>query len=384
MTATKVLLDQRGKPPYSIIIRLSHKAQRRKVATGFRVDSKYFNNGKVEKHKDAALINARISDILNTANTYFAECRLKNKPINLDFILTEREGYSFNAYLLSRVKDYEKKEMLVMVTKLRRMERELKDCFGRDLFTEDITQDSLRKYEQYLITAGNQANTRHRKFVFLRYYYTAAINEGKAPAPNPFSLYKIKQTPVKKEKLTVKEIGAIEKLKLRPGPTDDARNIFLFSYYTKGQRFETCLTCKKEYISNGRIHFRTNKGQKYISVKIHPRLKKIIDHYKKGVYLFPYLTEVPETKKEYISRIGTWNAMINAELKTVAALCGIKINLSMHIARHSFAFHLKKVANNIAVISDSLGHSSVRTTEIYLKALDDEFLDSELRKLYGD
>lgn len=382
MPATKVLLDQRGKSPYSIIVRLSHREQRRKIATGFRIDSKFFGNGKVEKHPDAAIINARISDIVSAANSYFAECRLKGKPINLDFILQEREGYSFNAYLLSRMKDYAGKEMLVMASKLRRMEKELKDCFGRELFTEELSQDGLRKYEQYLIGLGNQANTRHRKFMFLRYYYAAAINEGKAPAPNPFAAYKIKQTPVNKEKLTVKEIQAIEKLKLR-GSTNDARNIFLFAYYCKGQRFETCLTCKKEDIHHGRIHFRTNKGLKYITVKIHPRLKKILDQYKGGTYLFPYLKEEPETKKEHISKVGTWNAMINAELKTVAALAGIKINLSMHIARHSFAYHLKQSGSSMHVIQDSLGHSKSVTTEVYLKALDDEIVDKDMDRLYG-
>lgn len=381
----KVLLDERGNPPYSIIVRVSHKDQRRKIPTGFRVEKKHFQSGSVVKHSDSAIINARISDIVDRANRYFAECKLHRKPINLDFILQDRQGYSFNAYLLSRVKDYEKKEMLVMATKIRRINKELLDCFGHDLFMEDLTQDALRKYEQWLIVAGNQPNTRHKKYEFLHYYYNCAILEGKAQSPNPFKIYKIKQTPVKKEKLTTAQIEAIEDLKLRSGPTNDARNIFLFSYYTKGQRFETCLMCKKEAVSQGRIHFRSNKGLKYLSVKIHPRLKKIIDQYKKGPgeYLFPYLLETPASKKAYISKVGSFNAMVNAELKTVAALAGIKINLSMHIARHTFAFHLKQSGSSIHVIKDALGHSKTDTTEIYLKALDDEVIDKDMERLYG-
>jgi len=40
---------------------------------------------------------------------------------------------------------------------------------------------------------------------------------------------------------------------------------------------------------------------KYLSVKIHPWLKKLLDKYNgSSEYLFPYLKETPSTKKEYI------------------------------------------------------------------------------------
>jgi integrase/recombinase XerD len=67
----------------------------------------------------------------------------------------------------------------------------------------------------------------------------------------------------------------------------------------------------------------------------------------------------------------------------VAQLAGITLNLSFHISRHSFAWHLKQTTDNIHVIQDSLAHSRSATTEIYLKALDDEALDPEMEKLYG-
>jgi hypothetical protein len=51
------------------------------------------------------------------------------------------------------------------------------------------------------------------------------VNEGKAWAPNQFKLYKVPTKPVKKEKLTEDEVQAIENLKLKPGPVNNARNL---------------------------------------------------------------------------------------------------------------------------------------------------------------
>lgn len=81
--------------------------------------------------------------------------------------------------------------------------------------------------------------------------------------------------------------------------------------------------------------------------------------------------------------IDSLNVIVNRNLKVVAELVGISKALTFHIARHTFAFHLKKKTDSIHVIKDSLGHSRSSTTEQYLQALDDEYLDIEMDKLYG-
>jgi integrase len=100
------------------------------------------------------------------------------------------------------------------------------------------------------------------------------------------------------------------------------------------------------------------------------------------VYLFPFVQSMPANRKEYIKRTDSLNVTVNRSLKVIAGLAEIE-PFTFHIARHTFAYHLKKVVTNIAAIQDSLGHASSRTTEMYLKALDDEHLDTEMQKLYG-
>lgn len=406
MATVKPLLDTRYQSKdktYPVIVRVRDGSQVRDMPTGWKITEKYWKGKEVGSgHPEAAYINSKIADLENQAKAYIANCKLKNRPIKLDLIGKAKASYSFNAFLQHRAAQYAAKELFNMESKTKRFDKELRVCFteglkfddlnddelkkkplrGREVYFEDFNQDLLRQYEAFLIKLPNTNNTRQRKFEFLGKFYQEAIRDGKAQAPNPFKDYKISSKPVKKEKLTEEEFKAIENLKLKPGPLNDARNLFLFSYYCKGARFENCITAKSSDIVNDRVMFRTNKGNKYISVKIHSRLKAVIDTYQ-GVFLFPYVKAIPAGKREYKKMIDSLNAVVNRYLKVIAEFAGVTKNISFHIARHSFAFHLKKTTNSIHVISDSLGHSNSRTTEVYLQALDDEFLDAEMDKLYG-
>lgn len=377
-----VLLDTRVTRKsnlYPLVVRLTHKNKQRYFSTGYR-----FEKGGwpcASKHPQRRFIESKIDDIKKAISKYFAECELTGAKIHLDRIGEKKNSYSFIEYLKHRAKQYGANDQPEMQAKINRHVLELTESSG-DIHFDDITQDRLRDHEAYLKNIPNGDNTRNKKFQTLREMYNAAINEGKAPAPNPFNLYKIKAKPVKKEKLSTGDIAEIEKLDLA-GAVDLARDIFLFSYYTKGSRFQTCITLKRSDIKDGRVYIKMNKGQKFISVKIHPRLQAIIDKYKKGKFLFNLIEELPETRKEVIKVIGPKNTIINRNLKTVAALAGIDKPLTMHIARHSFAYHLKHTASSMLVLQDALGHSDSRITERYLKSLGDETLDKEMEKVYG-
>jgi site-specific recombinase XerD len=127
-----------------------------------------------------------------------------------------------------------------------------------------------------------------------------------------------------------------------------------------------------------------DKGKKFISVKIHSRLQAILDQYNgESSLVFPFITDIPEDPEQYLKTIDSQNVIVNRNLKVVAAVCGIKTNLTFHGARHTFAQHLKRNKADIYTIQESLGHSDIRTTQIYLESLGDEMLDKEMEKLYG-
>ena len=62
---------------------------------------------------------------------------------------------------------------------------------------------------------------------------------------------------------------------------------------------------------------------------------------------------------------------MNAYLKEIADLCGIKKNLTMHIGRHTFATTVT-LTNGVPIetVSKMLGHTSIKTTQIYSKVVD--------------
>ncbi len=77
------------------------------------------------------------------------------------------------------------------------------------------------------------------------------------------------------------------------------------------------------------------------------------------------------------------NQKMNAYLKEIADLCGIKKNLSTHTARHTFATTVT-LANQISieVVSKMLGHSSITMTKKYARVVDD-LISKDMQKLYG-
>jgi integrase/recombinase XerD len=368
---------------YPLVIRVHHDGKRKYIPTDIRLAESQFEGGKIVSHPNARLLNSQLSSKLAEIHKYIADCQLHNKKIRLDLIGTGQHSYSFTEYLDHRAAQYRSRGQIVMDRKLRRFAKELRDCFSGDVHFDDLNADALRTLDAYLVKAGNNNNTRHKKFKFLRQFFQQGFDEGKTDARNPFKEYKIAMTPVQKDRLTMEELKEIEQLPLSPGAVNDARNIFLFSYYTKGSRFASCITLRRDQIRDGRIHIQMDKGGKFISVAMHSRLKRILDQYKGKPLVFPFLSEIPEDPAEYLQAIDSRNVVVNRNLKIVAAAAGINKRLTMHVARHTFAQHLKESSVSMHAIKEALGHSDSRTTEIYLRSLGDESIDKEMEKVYG-
>lgn len=82
------------------------------------------------------------------------------------------------------------------------------------------------------------------------------------------------------------------------------------------------------------------------------------------------------TAVEKVCAENSATTRINLALKKIAALARVKKNLSTHIGRHTFASRLLRSDQNLAIIRKLLGHASVRTTEIYAKAMSSQMDDA--------
>lgn len=100
-------------------------------------------------------------------------------------------------------------------------------------------------------------------------------------------------------------------------------------------------------------------------------------------YVFPILNETNETPAQQDFKIRKVARKINEALRAIAGRLQYQIpNLSFYTARHTYANALKSAWVSVAVISEALGHSDIRTTDNYLRSFGDDVLE-EADKLLG-
>jgi site-specific recombinase XerD len=151
---------------------------------------------------------------------------------------------------------------------------------------------------------------------------------------------------------------------------DKVKDLFIFSVYT-GLRFQDAqsLTIDSlgKYKNKAFIKFIQQKTNRAIEIPLLPAAIKIIEKYTK--------TPEREVFKKLLPEIS--NQKVNTYLKVIADLSGLNRTISHHIARHTFATTIC-LNNNMALedVSTLLGHSSLKTTQIYGKITQDRLHQS--------
>jgi integrase/recombinase XerD len=250
---------------------------------------------------------------------------------------------------------------------------------GRDLPFSEITYTFLTKFETAHLHKGNVYNGLAVYMRTIRAIYNKAIKEGMAEKEwYPFEQYKIKTEPTEKRALDLPMLKNIIELQLEnTHECFHSRNYFIISYMLYGMNFTDMAFLKKENIVNGRILYRRKKTAKLYDIKITPQLDSILAYYisksNDSEYIFPILKRAGALLQE---RDIMWaRKFYNRKLKVLADLCGIKTRLTGYVSRHSFATQAALLNVPLNAISSMLGHSSLKTTEIYLKSLPSNILD---------
>lgn len=249
----------------------------------------------------------------------------------------------------------------------------------KDLRFQEVNYTFLKKFEIDHYRKGNQPNGLAVYMRTIRAIYNKAIKAGAVEKEfYPFDDYKIKTTPTEKRALDIELLKKIILLELTP--TDilfNARNYFVASYMMYGMNFCDMAFLKKKDIKNGRILYQRNKTSKYYDIKITSNLKSILDYYMKlnegSEYIFPIIKR--DTSFLQDKDIQWARKRYNKKLKNVAVKCEIETNLTSYVSRHSFATQAMLQDVPLNAISSMLGHTSLKTTQIYLKSLPSNILD---------
>jgi integrase len=269
-----------------------------------------------------------------------------------------------------------------------------KDCFralkrfrkDQDLYFSDIDVPFLKRFEQDFFERGVAPNTVSVIMRTVRSLFNKAISERYIKKEiYPFDEYKISrlQTETIKRALKKEQIDKIINCHfVEHTKIFDAKNYFLFSFFNRGMNFSDLALLKWENITDNRLtYIRAKTGKRYSILILDPAMK-ILEHYKqvtgtdKSNYVFPILDRTKHITSQQISyRIHKMTKDVNKELKTIAKQSEIDFHLTTYVARHSYATIMKRKGVSTSLISEFMGHTNEKVTQIYLDSFENSVLD---------
>lgn len=246
---------------------------------------------------------------------------------------------------------------------------------------ESINTDLMEEYEGWLKNRGVCMNTISFYMRTLRIAYNLAVERGLALQQNPFKYVYTGIDKTVKRAVPLRAIRLIRSLDLSMQPQKDfARDIFLFSFYTRGMSFVDMAYLKKKNLQNGILVYRRHKTNQQLIIKWEKPMQEIINKY--DISDSPYLLPIINCNgKDERQQCHNALHLVNRQLKKIGGDIGLAIPLTTYVARHSWASiaHSKNIP--IATISEALGHDSEKTTRIYLATLDTSAVDKANRQI---
>lgn len=235
------------------------------------------------------------------------------------------------------------------VTKLLKFRKVI--CFA------DITEKFINDYQHYMLhTLLNNENTVSKSLRSLRTFVNIAMRYGFIRS-NPFKYITIKKVDGKRDFLTTEELNILSQAYFSGKVTDtkekEILQYFLFSCYT-GLRYSDLRSLKMSSIKSNSVQINMHKTGYLVNIPLT----------QKSLQLLP-----KEIKSDSVFRVYC-NKVTNRTLKQIGQQSGIQKKLTCHVARHTFATISITLGIPIEVVSKLLGHTNLKTTQVYAKIVD--------------
>ena len=275
----------------------------------------------------------------------------------------------------------------------------------QDVPLDGISSDMMLMYEAHLKARGVRMNTISFYMRNLRAVYNRAVEKGLTQPNNPFRHVYTGVDKTVKRAIPIKAIKALMELDLSMKPSlDFARDMFLFSFYTRGMSFVDIAYLKKTDLQNGILTYRRRKTGQELSIKWEKCMAEIIAKYpeNKTDYLLPIIKEegngrnsvshqaclngrvvTDEGKANERRQYDNTLHLVNYRLKELSTMLKLQRPLTMYVARHSWASAAKAKNVPLSVISEGMGHDSEATTQIYLASLETSVVDKANKMILG-
>lgn len=246
---------------------------------------------------------------------------------------------------------------------------------GRDIPLDDVGGDLMTAYEAYLKSIGICPNSASFYMRNLRAIYNRAVDKELVVQRHPFKHVYTGIDKTVKRAVPLDVVRRIRDMDLGMCPVMDyARDVFMFSFYTRGMSFVDMAFLKKKDLQNGILSYRRQKTSQQMFVKWEKPMQELIDKYDTAgsPYLLPIIkSNGKDERRQYKSEAHR----INRNLKKIGERLGLVIPLTTYVARHGWASIAKSKNIPVATISEAMGHDSETTTRIYLASLDTSVVD---------
>tara|TARA_R110002033_G_C3890127_1_gene238770 strand:+ start:229 stop:1419 length:1191 start_codon:yes stop_codon:yes gene_type:complete len=384
----KTKINATGKCP--IKCRLTYLKQRKEFSTRQLINPKHWNNKQQlvkPPEPDAELINSQLSLIKTKINRAFLMLQVKETNFTVEDIYSTYKGKKkdkeyntiefFNLYLDKLKKLVEIDIQLKTWKKFEHVRNDVKSFIKweykrSDYPLKDLKLQFLVNFEYYLKTERslsqatiNKAIQRFKKPIGI------AVAEGFLEK-DPFVFHQFKH--VKKEIvfLSPEELFALEHYSFAQPKLQLVQNLFVFSCYT-GLSYNELLNLKHNNIIKGFdgnlwIKMKREKTAKELSIPLLPKALEILEMYSNEGFVFPRIS----------------NQKYNSYLKEIADLVGIEKKMTTHMARRTFASTVL-LYNDVPmeIVSELLGHSSMKTTQDSYGKVVQKKISLEMNRLKG-
>lgn len=231
--------------------------------------------------------------------------------------------------------------------------------FKKTISFTDITEKFINDYHHYMLHAlGNNENTASKSLRSFRTFVNITLRYGYIKS-NPFKFITIKKVDGKRDYLTTEELNKLSQAyftgKIIKPIEKEILQYFLFSCYT-GLRYSDLKTLKMSSIEANMIKINMHKTGYLVSIPLT----------QKALQLLPIKMT---SNSEHVFRIYC-NKVTNRILKQIGQKYEIPKKVTCHVARHTFATVSITLGIPIEVVSKLLGHTNLKTTQVYAKIVD--------------
>lgn len=389
-----------------IYLRITKNRKPRYVSTGVYILPKHWNKEKEtirKSHRNAKSLNSILTREQNKAEKVQDELGVhgKDSAKAIQKRLKQQESGDFFELADSYQQELEDQKKLsalktlgVTLNKLEAFEGE------RQLPLKHIDTEYLERFERFLQRKyDNRASTISKNFEPLRAIIRKALKKHLISI-DPFANFEgaKRGKPQPKTILSIEQIKAIEEADLKEGSNLwHTRNYFMFSFYSGGIRFGDLCGLKWKDIKGDRLSYQMNKNDKVFTVDLNQYQKEILEKYsgKKENFIFPIFNNHKDYSDPIFlrKRISVKNVLINKWLRKIAKIVNEELKekqskvpeidgISFHVARHSFAQYAVEKGLSIYEVMQTLRHSNIKTTQRYLKGLDEQLADQAMKKVF--